>query len=461
MLLQYLTTCLACLGLAFARSWALTLVILSALPVLIVVQGISQAKAGRHVGAERSAIAKSADLITRALDAVRTVKAFNAQESELKSFGAAVDELKQAGNRAITVWAFSSGASQTTSMAMFVQGFWFGAKLVRDGTTSAGEVMAVFWACLIAASNLQMCVPQLVVLARGKFAAAALVAMIEAPTSTSNMTDTSGDGQEAGVEAGAEAKVRLSQSSQATLIPLTPPKAKSRRSADKSQDLRKIMPTRIIGEFALHDVTFAYPAHPTRLALDNVSLYFPAGETTFVVGRSGSGKSTVGALLAGLYKPTHGHRALDEQDAAFLDPAFLKAHVALVPQRTALFAGTVHANVALAGGPRGVAPEDVSRAQVEDACRAALVHEFVRELPDGYDTCLGEGGAQLSGGQRQRIAVARALLKRPTILILGAYNLSIVFYISVLNMLQMKQHLLSMVPRVHLYTLQSARNGGT
>lgn len=415
MLLQYLITCLACLGLAFARSWALTLVILSALPVLIVVQGVSQAKAGRHVAAERTAIAKCADLISRALDAIRTVKAFNAQESEAKSFGVAVEQLRQAGNRAIRVWGFSSGAGQATSMAMFVQGFWFGAKLVRDGTTSAGQVMAVFWACLIAASNLQMCVPQLVVLARGKFAAAALIATIEAPSNTTT--------KHARSEVDGEAKVRFSHSSQATLIPLSTPKSKSRKSIAKSQDLRKIMPARIIGELALHDVTFSYPAQPDRLALNNVSLYFPAVETTFVVGRSGSGKSTVGALLAGLYPPTHGRRALDEQDAAFLDTSFLKAHVAMVPQRTALFSGTVHENVALAGGPRGLAAEDVSRAQVEDACRAALVHEFVRELPDGYDTRLGEGGAQLSGGQRQRIAVARALLKQPTVLILGTHIL--------------------------------------
>jgi len=276
-------------------------------------------------------------------------------------------------------------------MAMFVQGFWFGAHLVRTRAVSPGAVMAVFWACLIATSNLQMCIPQFMILAKGKFAIAALLALTDDSSSSSNPSSTT------------------------TLV--------HRKLRHRPTNFRKIVPGRCLGEFALQDVSFAYPSRPTVPVLSNVSLFLPAHETTFIVGGSGSGKSTIAALLLRLYAPTSGSVHLDDQDVTFLDGSWAATHVAGVTQGCVLFDASVHDNVAmgLAAPGSGRRPEDATREEVIEACRVALMHEFIRDLPEGYDTQLGHSGANLSGGQRQRLAIARARLRDPTVLILGRW----------------------------------------
>lgn len=407
MLLQYLVTCIACLVLAFSRSWALTLVILSAVPVLIFIQALSQRFAGPLVAAERTHTAVSATLVERAINAISTVKAFNAQAFEVSALSKVLDKMQVSTTKVNAVWGFTSALSQFSSMAMFVQGFWFGASLVRKGTVSAGDVMAVFWACLIATTNLQMCIPQLITLAKGKFAMAALVSLIEPPPPPSSPTPSI-----------RKPSMAISTNSHLTLTPMTPLHSAKRPFP---QLLRKITPLRCAGELSLSDITFAYPSRPTQPVLSDVSLFFPAGETTFVVGGSGSGKSTVAQLLARIYCPEAGTVFLDDQDAAYIDETWLRTHVAVVSQSCILFDGSVHDNVAMGVAGLTRRPEDVSREEVEKACRASLMHEFVRDLPNGYDTRLGSGGASLSGGQKQRLAIARAMLRDPTVLVLGKY----------------------------------------
>ena len=141
---------------------------------------------------------------------------------------------------------------------------------------------------------------------------------------------------------------------------------------------------------------------------------------TFVVGPSGSGKSTVAQLLLRMYEPDIGAIEFDDQSLVHLDPQFTKEHIAAVAQGCVLFDMDVHKNVAmgLAGVP-GRSPEDATADEVTEACKATMVHDFVKDLPNGYQTQLGSKGANVSGGQRQRLALARAKLRDPTVLILG------------------------------------------
>jgi ATP-binding cassette subfamily B protein len=167
-------------------------------------------------------------------------------------------------------------------------------------------------------------------------------------------------------------------------------------------------PGRARGQVELDDVTFSYA--PGRPALTGLSLRAEAGERVAIVGRSGAGKSTVGALMARFYDPDRGRVLIDGRDARDYELSWLRAQVGILLQDSVLFSGTVAENIAYG--------TDAGRDEVVEAAKAAAAHEFIGRLPDGYDTVLGPRGVGLSGGQRQRIGIARTLLRDPAILVL-------------------------------------------
>ncbi|KAI0059687.1 P-loop containing nucleoside triphosphate hydrolase protein [Artomyces pyxidatus] len=378
MIVQHLTTCLACLVLAFSRSWLLTLVILSTVPVLTFIQAVSQGMAGPLLAADRKYLATAGTLVDRSVAAIATVKAFNAAPYEQSAVDAIAEKLRLNSNKIARVFALMSGFSQFTVLAMFVQAFWFGSKLVREGKVAVGDVMAVFWACLFATTNLQMIIPYVITLTKGKTAMSGLIALINAPT------------------------------------PMNPAS-----SAPKSKP-STIVPKSCAGNIQLENVTFTYPSRPTVPVLRNVNLHLPADETTFIVGGSGSGKSTIAQLLLHMYDVQEGVVLLDGHDMECLSPDWTREHICSVSQAAILFDMSVHDNVAmgLAGPGSRRGPQDATREEVVAACKASAMHDFIQSLPEGYDTMLGTSGANLSGGQKQRLVIARAMLRDPTVLIL-------------------------------------------
>lgn len=172
-------------------------------------------------------------------------------------------------------------------------------------------------------------------------------------------------------------------------------------------------PRQLHGNIRFDNVSFSYPSRPNISVLNHFELTISPGEKVALVGSSGAGKSTISSLLLGFYTPTKGRICFDEFPVKEMDIRDVRANIAVVEQEPVLFTGTIFENI-LFGSTRG----DESPERVYEAARLAYADEFIRELPDGYDTHIGQRGVQLSGGQKQRIAIARAILRDAKILIL-------------------------------------------
>ena len=386
--------------------------ILSVVPAIIILQINLQRIARPLLKTKSAQSVLAATLADRAMCAIATVKAFNAVSHEQSAFFSVTQKLQNSLWRVNRIWVITYGLNQFISLGLFVPGFWFGAKLVRDGTIEAGHVMGVFSACLIATVNFQKCIPQLITFTKGKCSVTGLIALIEAPNPGSSN------------------------------VPIARRPLVSRSLLKrKAGSLRRIVPKKCSGEINLNQVTFAYPSRPSIPVLNDVTIYLPAFETTYIVGGSGSGKSTIAQLLLRMYDVQGGTISLDDQDVRYLDTDWTRQQIGIVSQGTILFDMTIHDNVAmgLAGPGSKRRPHDATREEVVEACRTALLHRFIEDLPNGYDTRLGNGGTNLSRGQRQRLAIARAILRDPTVLILG--ELQCIILISFfLTFIQTKRH---------------------
>ncbi|XP_022227505.1 ATP-binding cassette sub-family B member 10, mitochondrial [Drosophila obscura] len=169
-----------------------------------------------------------------------------------------------------------------------------------------------------------------------------------------------------------------------------------------------------VGEIGFHGVNFNFPSRPDSFVLKDFTLSLMPGQTTAIVGRSGSGKTTIALLLLRLYDPQGGSVTLDGMDLRTVNPQWLRNNVGAVSQEPVLFSGTIRENILYGVNPG----EDQSEELLQRVVEEANIGQFTSKLPDGLNTLVGQRGMMLSGGQKQRVAIARALIKNPTILLL-------------------------------------------
>jgi ATP-binding cassette subfamily B (MDR/TAP) protein 1 len=170
---------------------------------------------------------------------------------------------------------------------------------------------------------------------------------------------------------------------------------------------------KIKGQITFLNVDFAYPTRPDVVIFENFSIEIDEGKSTAIVGTSGSGKSTIIGLIERFYDPLKGTVKIDGRDIRSYHLRSLRKYISLVSQEPMLFAGTIRENIMYGG-----TSDKIDESEIIEAAKAANAHDFITSLSNGYDTNCGDKGVQLSGGQKQRIAIARAVLKNPSVLLL-------------------------------------------
>ncbi|KAL2643952.1 hypothetical protein R1flu_011539 [Riccia fluitans] len=349
-------------AIAFVLVWRLVAVTLPLTPLLIIPGMMFGKSLAKSYSRMHKSNTEAATVAEHAISSVRTVYSFVGEQKALTAFTKKLEDTLRVGLK-VGFWKGLAMGANGITFSLWGFMMWYGSTLVISNGTTGGRLLCAGLAFVNAAIAFGAALPTLTYFTEARTAAKRILSMIDR-------------------------------------IP----------DIDPDDVGGKVLP-KLKGKIEFRNVSFVYPSRLETPILQRFSLRVSAGQTVALVGESGSGKSTVISLIERFYDPLEGQVLIDNVNIKWLQLKWLRMQIGLVSQDPALFATTIKENILF--GKEGATIEEVRA-----AAKAANADKFIEAFPDSYDTLVGERGIQMSGGQKQRIAIARAILKNPSILLL-------------------------------------------
>ncbi|KAJ5329215.1 hypothetical protein N7452_009605 [Penicillium brevicompactum] len=368
--------------LSLCIAWKIALVCIAVVPLLLGTGVVQLHVLGQFEERHENAFNQSVSISVEAINSIKTIASLSLEEETLAAFRRTLNGPRRETTMVSLHANLWLGLAYFLGNLSYALAFWWGSKQIFNGTYSETQFIIVMFALLVSAqlwSQMFALAPEV---SNARAAVARVLAILELGS--------------AGTKSSA---LEIS----------------TEKDVEGTGPSKSLAPNTQGGvDIEFRDVKFSYPARAHAPVLRGLNVHVRPGQFCALVGPSGAGKSTIISLVERMYLPTSGEILVDGTDITKREDISFRDHIALVPQEGVLFEGSVRFNVSLGARPG----TEVSDAEIEEACKLANIHETIINLPAGYDTLCGANGSKLSGGQKQRLAIARALVRKPRLLIL-------------------------------------------
>lgn len=370
---------------AHVFAWRIAIVLLATVPILLMSGFLRLRVLAKFQDRHHKAFANSVAIATEAVGAIKTIATFSLEEEALQTFERSLTGPYKETLKAIAIGNFWLAVAFSIANLVYALAYWWGSKQIADGNYTQTQFFVVLPALLFSAQASGQMFSLAPDISKASVAAGRVIGLIRAGPEEE---EHSANHKLMDLESCSESGIGINE---------------------------KLPDTRNGTAISFNNIHFSYPSRPGIDILKGLSFVIQPNTFTAFVGPSGAGKSTIISLLERFYKPTSGAINLNNHNLSQIPGIAFRDDIALVPQSSALFEGTVHFNICI--GARTSSPNP-SQEEVITACKAANIHDTIMALKDGYQTMCGPNGDQFSGGQMQRLAIARALIRKPRLLLL-------------------------------------------